>query len=192
MTETTLNPATIIDVNLLPRSRRPAEVSPKLLVGSAALAIAILGLVPLSLHASNAREDAAAAQQRAEGAEQQLASLQVDLTQVRTLRTQIDGANTRRAAIEAELAAIRGGTRPLGEDLARFWSIGLKSANVVLTRVEPAAEGSLSVIGSAPGPLDAVAYAQNLEASGEFPSARMVSFAPAADGAGEFTIVVTR
>jgi hypothetical protein len=192
MSENTLSSATIIDVNLLPRSRRPAEVSPKLVVAAVALAVAIIGLVPLSMRASNARADAAAVQQRADGAEAQLASLQVDLTRVRALRTQIDEANTKRESIEADLAAMRGGTRPLGDDLARFWSIRAQNANVAITRVESAGEGSLSVVGRAPGPLDAVAYAQDLEASGEFPSARMVSFAPAADGAGEFTIVVMR
>jgi hypothetical protein len=50
----------------------------------------------------------------------------------------------------------------------------------------------LTVTGSAPGPLEAIAYAQALELEAGFQGSRMASFAPAADGAGVYTIEVSR
>jgi hypothetical protein len=187
----TVRAGVIIDINLLPRSRRPAEVSPAAVLASVALAIAIIGLVPLSLHAADARDDAAAMDREARRAESQVSSLQVDLTRVRGLRVQIDDTNTKREAIEAEIAALSGGTRPLGDDLARFWALLPAQTALSIRRITSAA-GGLTLVGAAPGPLEAIDYAQALEGDGGFPSARMVSFAPAPDRAGEFTIEVTR
>lgn len=187
----TVRAGAIIDINLLPKSRRPAEVSPQLVLVALAMAIAIIGLVPVSLRAASARDDASAMQQRAEGAEAQVQALQVDLTQVRALRLQIEETHKKREAIEAEQAALSGGARPLGDDLARFWAPLGQHPGVVIKRVVTAA-GGLSIAGNAPGPLEAIAYAQALEQDAAFPSARMVSFAPGATGAGEFTVEVTR
>ena len=181
----------IIDINLLPRARRPAEVSSRTIAASFALAIAIIGLIPVSLRAASVGDDASAMQQRAGGAESQVASLQVDLARVRALRVRIDEARMQQQAIEEELAALRGGTRPLGDDLARLWSQLAGHPDVSIKRIATAANG-LTVSGGAPGPLEAIGYAQALGSGGGFPGARMVSFAPAASGAGEFTIEVTR
>ncbi len=181
----------IIDINLLPRARRPAEVSPQAVAASFALAIAVIGLIPVSIRAANVRDDASATQQRAEGAELQVRSLQVDLARVRALRVRLDEATKQRQAIEEELAALRGGTRPLGDDLARLWAPLPAQPGVSIKRVATAA-GGLTITGGAPGPLEAIAYAQALASESAFPAARMVSFAPAASGAGEFTVEVTR
>jgi hypothetical protein len=187
----TVRAGAIIDINLLPRARRPAEVSPRAVAASFVLAIAIIALIPVSIRAAGVRDDASAMQQRAAGAESQVRSLQVDLARVRALRVQIDEATTQREAIEDELAALRGGTRPLGDDLARLWGPLPGQPGVGIKRIATAAAG-LTVTGGAPGPLEAIAYAQALASDSGFPDARMVSFAPAAGGAGEFTIEVTR
>ena len=54
------------------------------------------------------------------------------------------------------------------------------------------ADHALKVDGAAPGPLDAIAYAERLVTSGGFSSAHLASFAPGANGGGQFTIEVAR
>ena len=49
------------------------------------------------------------------------------------------------------------------------------------------ADRSLKVDGVAPGPLDAIAYAETLVKSGGFPSAHMASFAPGTKDGGQFS-----
>jgi hypothetical protein len=50
---------------------------------------------------------------------------------------------------------------------------------------------TLVITGAAASPLDAIAFAQALETEARFPAARLVSFAPAAEG-GEFTVEAER
>jgi hypothetical protein len=179
----------IIDINLLPASRRPADVSPVAIVVAVVLSAAVLGIAPVSMRASDARDDASVMHDRAESVEQQVQSLQVDLNAVRAMRFEIDETKVKQQAIEAELTALRGGTRPLGQDLARLWDTAALYPQLRLKRVSEA-PGRLSVTGAAPDPLAAIAYARALADVG-FTSARMATFAPAGDG-GEFTLEVTR
>jgi hypothetical protein len=180
----------IIDINLLPASRRPADVSPLAATVAVVFVVAILGIVPLSLRASDARRDAAAMHDRARAAEQQVDALQVDLATVRGLRLELADTQAKQKAIEEELADLRGGTRPLADDLSRIWNTAASHPSLQVKRAADAATG-VSVTGNAPDPLAAIAYARALIEAG-FASASMTTFAPAGDGAGQFTIEVTR
>jgi hypothetical protein len=179
----------IIDINLLPRSRRPLEVSPAAAAAVALLCLAVIGVAPVSLRGGEMRDRAAVAEQRADRAETEVRSLQVDLARVRALRIAIDEQRAQIEAIEARLAALRGGARPLGTDLAAIWQ--LSAQPITVARIASTATG-LSITGGAPGPLDAIAYARALGDDGGFTSARMVSFSPAAAGGGQFVVEVTR
>jgi hypothetical protein len=180
----------VVDINLLPRSRRPAEVSPRAVIVGLAIAAAVVALAPLSLRASEAKDRAAASERRADDAEAQVRALQVDLTRVRALRIEIDGLRAEQAAIEGQLAAFRGGSRPLGDDLLALWEVAASRSGVQLTQVSGAV-GGLVVSGNAPGPLEAIAYGEALGEEGKFARARLVSFTPSG-GAGRFTLEVTR
>lgn len=180
----------LIDINMLPRERRPAEISARAMLGVAAVAIVLLAIVPLSLTAQHARALARDAQSQAREADDELSGLQVDLTRVRALRAEISAADTERTALEAELHALQGGSHPLGDGLGALWAPGTLGERMRITKVA-GIDGGLSVEGAAASPLDAIAYAASLAAEGRFASARMTSYAPAAEG-GRFTVEVTR
>jgi len=180
----------LIDINILPRERRPVDVSARAMLGAAALALVLLGIVPLSWSAHGARVQASAAQADAKAADDELAGLQVDLTRVRALRSEIAAAEGERATLEEELRMLQGGSHPLGDDLAALWAPGTLGAGMRIMKVSGIDRG-LTVEGLAANPLDAIAYAASLTAGERFVSARMTSFAPAAEG-GRFTLEVMR
>lgn len=179
-----------IDINMLPRERRPAEISARAMVSAVALAAVLFGILPLSLTVQHARAQSRDAQAQARAADDELAGLQVDLTRVRALRAEIAAADTERTALEEELRALQGGEHPLGDDLSALWAPGTLGANMRITKVTGIDRG-LNVEGIAAGPLEAIAYAASLTVDDRFASARMTSFAPAAEG-GRFTVEVMR
>jgi hypothetical protein len=181
----------IIELNLLPRAQRPAEVSARAIAFGAAVAIAIAALVPLSLQAHAARAGASAEQQRATAAEAGLHDVQIDLARQRALRAELDQATTDLAAVTGVRRQMQGGTRPLQEDFSWLDGLGFLTNGMKVTAVTGTADG-FRVDGTAPGPLDAIAYAGNLTTTGGFPAARVSAFTPAAKDGGQFTVEVTR
>lgn len=181
----------VIDINLLPRSMRPREVSARTLVIAAALTIAVTALLPMIMTAHNERSLAADIEARAEATDRALQARQVDLTAHRALSEQLAQAQSKLAQIDARRAKLAGGKRPLVDDLRALLAA---SAAVPGIRIESvgAGTGGLRVDGVAPAPLDALAFSQSLTRVAGFPNAVLSTFAPAAAGAGSFTIAVQR
>jgi hypothetical protein len=185
------SPSRVVELNLLPRSERPGEVSPLALVFAAAIIVAIAALVPLSLQARTARSDADAMQARAEAAENGLHDVQLDLARQRALRAEIDQSKADLDAVTTVREQMQGGTRPLHEDFIWLYGLGFLTSGMKITAVTGTASG-FRVDGAAPGPLDAIAYAEKLTSEGGFPDARVSAFTPAAKNGGQFTVEVTR
>jgi hypothetical protein len=186
-----LAPSRIVELNLLPRAERPGEVAPIALVFAAAVIVSIAALVPLSLQARAARSDADAMQARAAAAEAGLHDVQVDLARQLALRAEIDKSKADLDAVTAVRAQMQGGTRPLHEDFIWLYGLGFLTNGMKITAVTGTASG-FRVDGAAPGPLDAIAYAEKLTTDGGFPAARVSAFTPAAKNGGQFTVEVTR
>lgn len=181
----------LVDLNLLPQSQRPVDITGRAAIAAFAIAVAIIGLAPLSLYTNDMKNEASVAVERADATEQQLTSLQVELGAIRGLRAELTAATQRRDAILSERQAMQGGTRPLGADLAALWTPALLPPGSRLKQITGAGQ-TLTVTGTAAGPLEAIAYAERLTIEGGFPSARLASFAPATAGGGEFTLEVGR
>jgi hypothetical protein len=180
----------IVDINLLPRDRRPLELSPVAAVFVAAFVIMLAALVPMSLHARSAQSDAAAAKDRAETSEAQLRDVQVGIASRRALSLELQQVNDRLAVLQESREQLQGGSRPLYDDLIWLWGLGFLTDGMRVTTVTGTADG-FRVDGVAPGPLDAIAYADKLKSDGAYPSARVASFTPAQKD-GVFTVEVTR
>jgi hypothetical protein len=181
----------LVDLNLLPQSQRPVDITGRAAIAAFGIAVAIIGLAPLSLYTNDIKSDASVAVERADSTDQQLKSLQIELGAIRALRTELTAATQRRDEILSERQAMQGGTRPLGADLAALSTPALLPPGSRLKQVTGAGQ-TLTVTGTAAGPLEAIAYAERLTTDGGFPSARLTSFAPAAAGGGEFTLEVGR
>jgi hypothetical protein len=180
----------IIDINLLPREQRPAEVSPLAVVAAGLLIAAMIALLPLGFRAQAAGERVDTILGQAKQAESDLSGMQLDLTRQRALRAQLDDAKRQLESAELERSALQGGARPLAADLAALSSPGFLPAGARVKSVA-GTSGGLQVEGVALGPLDAIAFADKLATAGGFKSARMGSFTPLAAG-GQFSIEVTR
>ncbi|MEX2226443.1 MAG: hypothetical protein WEB52_08340 [Dehalococcoidia bacterium] len=180
----------IVDLNLLPASERPTEVSGRAAAIAAVFLLAISGLVPLAIHAQNIEARAATMQHRSEEAQKHLKSLELEFIQARARSIEIDEATKNAASLTAERHALQQGQRPLHEELSMVFGWGFLPSGARITHLvgEP---NALRVEGVAAGPLDAIAYAETLAGAGGFPSARLASFAPAAGG-GVFSIEVAR
>lgn len=181
----------IVELNLLPKTQRPTEVSARAIAFGAAIAVAIAALVPLSLQAHGARADASAMQERAAAAEAGLHGVQVDLARQRALRSELDQAKADLASATDVREQMQGGTRPLHDDFRWLYGLGFLTDGMKITAVTGTADG-FRVDGAAPGPLDAIAYAGKLATTGGFPGARVSAFTPAAKDGGQFTVEVTR
>ena len=186
----TVRTASIVDLNLLPAAERPAEVSGRIIVLILAFVIAIAGLVPLAAHTQRLESRAADMQRRADQAQRQLDSLQFEFVRSRALRVEIDDAMTTASALEAERRALQQGARPLHEELAMVSDPRFLPAGARITDITGELD-RLLIEGAAPDPLAAIAYAEALATDGGFPSARLASFEPAANG-GVFTVEVQR
>ncbi len=181
----------IVDLNLLPREQRPPEVSPLALGLVALLFLSIAVLVPLALRGHEARGRAGTIEQQVNDAERSLHGLQFDLTKQRGLKAQLDAAQARLTALRNVRSHLRGGERPLDEDLAQLWGAGYLPPGARITAVTGTPEG-FRVDGVAQGPLDAIAYADKLVNSAGFDDARLASFAPGGIDGGQFTLEVMR
>jgi hypothetical protein len=180
----------IIDINLLPKEQRPPELSvPAASAGLLVLA-AVVAIVPVALHAADARASADAVQRDLDRVEASFGQMQTDLSTYRALRIELDETNTELAQLREERRLLQGGTRPLAEDLAYLWAWGYLPPRSRITQVAGTDTGFV-VEGTAPGPLDAIAYAERLVNGAGFAAARTTSFAPGAAG-GTFMIEVTR
>ena len=182
----------VIDMNLLPRDRRPLEVAPAAAFTVAVLLLCVLAMVPLALRVHDARTAASAMEQQAADSERGVKALQFNLTRQRGLRGELDDAKAKLAKIQQEQQAFQGGTRPLKDDLISLFGFGAFLPKGVRVNAVSGTDRALKVDGVAPGPLDAIAYAKELVKSGGFSAAHMTSFAPGAKDAGQFSIDVSR
>jgi hypothetical protein len=181
----------IVDVNLLPKEQRPTEISVPAMLFGGAIMIAIAALVTLSLGAQSARSDARAMKDQANVAEAGLHDVQLDLARQRALSLELTQGKADLAALTKTQKGLQGGKRPLWEDFLWLNGLGFLTPGMKLTTITGTAEG-FRVDGTAPGTLDAIAYAEKLSTTGGFPSARVSSFAPGAKQGGTFTVEVKR
>jgi Tfp pilus assembly protein PilN len=182
----------LIDINLLPRDQRPLEVALAAAAVFIVLLLCVAAIVPLALREHDARNAADAVERQADNAERGLRQVQLDLTRHRALRTELENAKAELAKLQQERTQLQGGRRPLDSDLTMLYGYGsFLPGGVRITAISGAGQ-ALKVDGVAPGPLDAIAYADTLVASGGFVSAQMSAFTPATDGGGQFTIEVAR
>ncbi len=182
----------IIDINLLPRDQRPLEVAPAAAAVVFALLLCVAALVPLAFRAHDARDAAATMQGQADDATNGVRSIQLNLTRQRALRNELESTKATLAHLELQQEQLQGGKRPLKDDLTMLFGYGAFLPPRVRVTAISGADGALKVDGVAPGPLEAIAYADTLVKSGGFASARLSSYAPAAKDAGQFTIEVAR
>lgn len=183
--------AAIIDLNLLPREHRPAQVSWMALGVAALLAVMLLAMIPLSFRMEAARSRADDALERAETSEYELSSVEAELAQQRALRVQIDVAAAETESLQAERSFLQGGTRPLSEDLFWLYGFGFLPPGARILGVTSTEDG-FQVDGQATGPLDGIAFAEKLLSAGGFSAARMTAYTPGAQSGGQFTVEVTR
>ena len=115
----------IVELNLLPKAQRPAEVSPLAIVFGAAVIVAVAALVPLSLQAHAARSDAQAMQDRASVSEAGLHDVQLDLARQRALRAEVEQAKADLASVIAVRRQMQGGARPLHDDFISLYGLGI-------------------------------------------------------------------
>jgi hypothetical protein len=180
----------IIDINLLPEKLRPAQVSGWALAFAGVMALCLLLMIPLAFRMEDARSRAVDAEDLAFKSEYELQAVQAELSQARALRVETDANVAQTQALTQTRAALQGGRRPLAEDMFWLYGFGFLPAGSRITAVDPAKDG-LVVTGTAPGPLDGIAYAAKLVGVGGFPAARMTSYAPGERG-GVFKVEVTR
>ena len=182
----------VIDMNLLPRDRRPLDVAPVAALAVAVLLLAVAAMVPLALRVDDARTSASAMERQADDADRGVKALQFNLARQHGLRGELDDAKAKLAKLQSEQQAFQGGARPLKDDLTSLFGFGAFLPKGVRVTAISGADRTLKVDGVAPGPLDAIAYADKLVKSGGFSAAHMTSFAPGAKDAGQFSIEVSR
>ncbi len=180
----------IVDVNLLPVSVRPPQVSGLALGIAGLLALLLLASVPLAFRMESARVQADEMEALAQGAEVEMGGLEAELAAARGLRVETEAAEAQTAALEAERAFLQGGSRPLHEDLFWLYGYGFLPAGSRITAVT-STETGFRVDGTAGGALDGIAYAEKLSTTGAFPAARMTAYTPGERG-GVFTVEVVR
>jgi hypothetical protein len=186
--------ASIIDMNLLPRDRRPLEVAPAAALVVLALVACVFAMIPLAIRVHEARSSASAMEQQATDAERGVKALELNLTRQRGLRGELDDAKAQLAKLQKDQQAFQGGTRPLKDDLTSLFGFGAFLPKGVRVTAISGTDRVLKVDGVAPGPLDAIAYADKLVKAGGFSAAHMTSFAPGTgtkDG-GQFSVEVSR
>jgi hypothetical protein len=182
----------VIDINLLPRDRRPLEVAPAAVVVVIVLLLCALAMVPLALRVHDAQSSASAMEHQADDTERGVKALQLNLTRQRGLRGELEDTKAKLAKLQEEQQAFQGGVRPLKDDLTMLFGYGAFLPKGVHVIAISGGDRTLKVDGTAPGPLDAIAYAETLVKSGGFSAAHMASFAPGAKDAGQFSVEVTR
>lgn len=182
----------ILDINLLPRDRRPAEASFLVVGAMIALVLCVVAMVPFAFNVHEARNSASAMEAQAEDAELGVDALQLTLARQRGLRIELELAKAKLAALRDERTGLQGSVRPLKDDLTMLFGFGAFLPRGVRVTTVTGGDRSFKVDGVAPGPLDAISYAETLVESGGFAAAHMASFAPAPKDGGQFSLEVTR
>ena len=182
----------IIDINLLPAGRRPLDVAPAAAAVVVVLVLCALSMVPLAFKLHEARSSATAMEQQASDAERGVKALQLNLARQRGLRGELDTAKATLAKLDTERQGLQGGKRPLQDDITLLFGYGAFLPKGVRVTAISGVDHTLRVDGTAPGPLDAISYADRLVKSGGFSSAHMTSFAPDTKDAGKFSLEVLR
>ncbi len=181
-----------LDINLLPRDRRPAEASLIAVGAVIALLACIAAMVPFAFSVHEARNSASAMEAQANDANRAVDALKLNLTRQRGLTIELELAKAKLAALQDERTGLQGSVRPLKDDLTMLFGFGAFLPRGVRVTTITGADRSFKVDGVAPGPLDAITYAETLVKSGGFTAARMASFAPALRDGGQFSLEVTR
>ncbi len=187
-----LEAAHILDINLLPRDRRPAEASLFVVGAMIVLALCVVAMVPFAFNVHEARNSASAMEAQAADAERAVDALQLTLTRQRGLSIELELAKAKLAALQDQRTGLQGSVRPLQEDLTMLFGFGAFLPRGVRVTTVTGGDRSFKVDGVAPGPLDAITYAETLVKSGGFTAAHMASFAPAPKDGGQFSLEVTR
>jgi hypothetical protein len=185
-------PRRVIDINLLPADRRPVDVAPAAAAVVVVLLLCMVAMVPLAFRVHGARAGASSMERQAADAERGVKALQLNLARQRGLAGELDAAKAKLAKLQGEREAFQGGKRPLKDDLTMLFGYGAFLPPGVRVTAISGADHSLKIDGAAPGPLDAIAYADRLVKSGGFSSAHLASFAPGAKDGGQFAIEVAR
>jgi hypothetical protein len=180
----------IIDLNLLPGSKRPPEVAPSAIAFGIVMVIAVFAMIPFAMQAQHARSAADGVQQQVDYAEQSLKGTQLDIARQQATRAELDADKEQLAVIQHTHEALQGGKLPLGDALAALMNPARLPAGTRITSIT-GTDAGFRVEGTASGPLEAIALANNLTSAGGFSAARTSAFAPAAIG-GQFTLEVTR
>ena len=180
----------IIDLNLLPRSKRPPEVRRSAIAFGVVVVLAVMAMAPLAMRAQRARSHAHDIEQQADYAEQSIKTVQLDIARQRAAQGELEAAKAQLAAIQHARELLQGGKLPLGAALAALTNPARLPGGTRITTITGTDTG-FRVEGTASGPLEALAFANNLVSTGGFPAARTASFVPAAIG-GQFTVEVTR
>lgn len=180
----------IVDLNLLPASERPTEVSGRAAALVLAFVLAIAGLAPLAVYAQRLESRASDMERRADEAQNHLDTLQIEFVRGRALRVEIDQAMASAASLSAERQALQQGARPLHDDLVMLQEPSFLPEGARITLITGELD-AFRIEGAASDPLAAIAYARALAFDGGFASARLASFEPGADG-GVFTLEVAR
>lgn len=181
----------IVDINLLPREHRSAQVTWFALGIAGVMAVLLLAMIPLAFRMEAARTRAQDALAIAESAEFELSALEGELAQARALRTESETNASELKALNMEQSFKQGGTRDLSEDLFWVYGFGFLPPGSRITSVTTI-DGGLRVEGRATGALDGIAFAEKLVTTGGFAAARMTAYTPGDRVAGQFTVEVTR
>ncbi len=191
-TSTAPTASQIIDINLMPVGRRPLDVAPSAAAVVVALLLCVFAMVPIAFQLHAARSSAAAMEQQASDAERGVKALQLNLARQRGLHGELEGAKAKLAKVEAQQQGLQGGKRPLKDDLTMLFGYGAFLPKGVRVTAISGADHALKVDGTAPGPLDAISYADRLVKSGGFSGAHLTSFAPGTKDGGQFSLQVLR
>jgi hypothetical protein len=179
---------TFVDLNLLPQEDGGPDGNNRLVLAGAAVLVASLLLIPLNYANQSAADDVDQLHDDLERIDESLTSAQLSLAQVRGLRTQTDTAQQAVDELVAERNAVLGPAAELSDAVDALMR-GLPRGSSV-----SAIDGGLGAVrltGRAPNADAALAYAQALDAGGEFAGVQIVSLGSEPSGTVTFTVEVT-
>ena len=181
---------TFIDLNVLPASLQPHRYARWYALGLAAVVFGCVLLVPIIIVLHSASEQTGLLGDQLAAINDQLNAAEMTIGEQRSLRLQIDAAESALVALRAERVALVGSARPVSEGLSGLFPAvppGLSIKSVALS------EGKITVTGGAPSAVAVITYATALAQAGGFSDVTITSLAePAgAGGPGTFEIQTT-
>jgi len=171
---TTLQPATFVDLNVLPEELRPRQDPAWYVLGVVAILAASLLLIPLYQAERDGDAETARLGSELQLMNEELARIQIDFGRARELRQQIETTEAAIAALDEERQAVLGDGQQLAVDLDAINSALPPGARLVSAT---SSDGQLSLQGRADRAADVLDYSRALTGSGRFSEARIVSLA---------------